>query len=94
MKVKFEFENEMDIVAAPEGWRWVGTMVHPRQYVALQQTVTTIEPQAIGSIGIDDNGVTAGYKHAGGAYQWLGEFPDTRSASLAVVKALGLEVEQ
>ena len=92
MKVRFMFTEEVDLVEAPKGWHWAGTIVDHMQHVSLQQIATTIEPQAIGGIGIVDGDVSAGHAPAGGVYQWLGEFPDTRTASVALIKAMGLEV--
>lgn len=93
MKVKFEFFEEVDLVDAPEGWRWVGTIGHRIKHVLLWQMVTTLAPQAWGGICMHESGVSAGHTPAGGEYQVLGKFHDTRAASVALIHAMGLEVQ-
>lgn len=98
MKVKFEWEHEVDLVAPPEGWQWIGTIGHQYQHVMLRQvvptySVTRYEHRGFGGVHIDPNGVSAGYMTTEGPYQWLGEFPDTRTASVALIRALCLEVQ-
>ena len=92
MKVKFEWEHEVDLVEAPEGWHWVGSIGHRSQYVMLQQVVVTAETQGIGCITISDAGIIAGYTPSDGEHQCMGVQSDTRTASVALIRAMGLEV--
>lgn len=93
MKVKFEWEHEVDLVDAPEGWHWIGTIGHRSQYVTLQQVVVTSETQGIGCIVISDASIIAGYTPSDGDHQYLDVQSDTRTASIALIKAMGLEVQ-
>jgi len=103
MLVRFMFTEEIDIVPPPKGWRWAGSAMAGNRHVSLLPIVVTAEPTALGGVSVYPEYVSAGvsvypeYVSAGftaadGIYHELGKFDDTRTASIALIKAMGLEV--
>ena len=92
MLVRFMFIEEIDIVPPPKGWHWAGSAMGGNRHVSLLPIAVTAEPTAFGGVSVYPEYVSAGFTAANGIYHELGKFDDTRTASIALIKTMGLEV--
>ena len=93
MLVRFMFTEEVDIVPPPKGWHWAGSAMAGNRHVSLLPIAVTAEPTALGGVSVYPEYVSAGFTAADGIYHELGKFDDTRAASVALICAMGLEVQ-